>query len=154
MENGPDLEHILEIALRAHKGQKDLDGKPYILHPLAVGLMGSDDLEMAVGFLHDTVEDTAMTYDDLRAEGVPEEVIEALRLCTRPREMPYDDYLTRILESGNRTAIRVKMNDLRHNLERGRLSELDNPDPELRERLRRINEKHEKAMRRFEGAEG
>ena len=68
--------------------------------------------------------------------------------------MPYDDYLTRILESGNRTAIRVKMNDLRHNLERGRLSERDNPDPELRERLRRINEKHEKAMRRFEAAEG
>ena len=54
------IEETLQIALDAHRGQKDLDGRPALLHPIAVGLMGSNDTEIMTGFLHDVVEDTAM----------------------------------------------------------------------------------------------
>ena len=71
------IEETLQIALDAHKRQKDLDGKPAILHPIAVGLMGSNDAEIKAGFLHDVVEDTDLTIDDLRQKGVDEEVLAA-----------------------------------------------------------------------------
>ena len=58
------VEETLRIALEAHEGQKDIDGKPAILHPLAVGLMGNDDIEIKAGFLHDVVED-----DHRRSQG-------------------------------------------------------------------------------------
>ena len=56
------VEETLQIALDAHRGQKDLDGRPALLHPIAVGLMGSNDTEIMTGFLHDVVEDTALTW--------------------------------------------------------------------------------------------
>ena len=76
------VEETLQIALDAHKGQKDLDGKPAVLHPIAVGLMGSNDSEIKAGFLHDVVEDSDLTIDDLRRKGVDEEVLAALELLT------------------------------------------------------------------------
>ena len=111
------IEETLQIALDAHKGQKDLDGKPAILHPIAVGLMGSNDAEIKAGFLHDVIEDSDLTIDDLRY-----------------------------------TAIHTKINDLKHNFDRGRKSyriakELN--DTEKAERLSRINGKHQKALNIF-----
>ena len=70
------IEETLQIALDAHKGQKDLDGKPAILHPVAVGIMGSNDAEIKAGFLHDVIEDSELTIDDLRNKGVDEEVLD------------------------------------------------------------------------------
>ena len=55
------IEETLQIALDAHKGQKDLDGKAAILHPIAVGIMGSNDTEIKAGFLYDVVEDSDLT---------------------------------------------------------------------------------------------
>ena len=55
------VEETLRIALEAHEGQKDLDGKPVVLHPVAVGLMGCNDTETKTGFLHDAVEDSDLT---------------------------------------------------------------------------------------------
>ena len=60
------IEETLQIALDAHKGQKDLDGKPAILHPIAVGIMGSNDAEIKAGFLHYVIEESDLTIDDLR----------------------------------------------------------------------------------------
>ena len=124
------VEETLQIALDAHKGQKDLDGKPAILHPIAVGIMGSNDAEIKAGFLHDVVEDTDLTIDDLRQKGVDEEVLAALELLTH----------------------HTKINDLKHNFDRGRKSykrakELN--DTEKAERLAKINEKHRKALQIF-----
>lgn len=64
------IEVTLRIALEAHTGQKDLDGNPAILHPLAVGLMGRTDAEIKTGFLHDVVEDSSITLVDLKNRGV------------------------------------------------------------------------------------
>ena len=135
------VEETLQIALDAHKGQKDLDGKPAVLHPIAVGLMGSTDSEIKAGFLHDVVEDSDLTIDDLRRKGVDEEVLAAL-----------DEYVSKIANSGNYTAIHTKINDLKHNFDRGRKSykrakELN--DTEKAERLKGINEKHRKALQIF-----
>jgi len=115
------IEKALEIALAAHKGQRDIEGKPVILHPLKVGLMGETREEIITGFLHDVVEDTSYTFTDLLREGVDEEIIDALILLTHEESnMSYDEYIAKIAASGNRLALKVKLNDITHNLERGR----------------------------------
>ena len=115
-----DIDKAIELASKAHAADYDLDGNPTILHPLAVGMMGKTDAERIVGFLHDVVEDTRYDFDDLEEIGFSEEVLSALRLLTHDKETPYMEYIERICKSGNRTAINVKLNDLRHNLARGR----------------------------------
>ena len=114
------VEKCLELAVRAHRGQRDRDGNAVILHPLIVGSMGQTNAEKCVGFLHDVLEDTSLTLDDLRKEGISESLLEALQLCTHPAHLTYTDYVNRILQSGNVTAIQVKKNDLTHNLARGK----------------------------------
>lgn len=115
------IEEVLRIAIDAHKGQKDLDGKPVILHPLAVGLAGKNREEMVAGFLHDVVEDTDYSFDDLLQRGVEQEVVDALRLLTHEKGTDYYDYVQGIIDSGNAIALAVKRNDLTHNLARGRV---------------------------------
>lgn len=114
------VELCLEIALKAHAGQADRDGNPVILHPLTVGLAGKTPEEQCAGFLHDVVEDTDYTFDDLLQLGVPENIVDALRLLTHAPQDEYTDYVRRIATSGNPIAIAVKLNDLHHNLQRGR----------------------------------
>ena len=146
------IEETLQIALDAHKGQKDLDGKPAILHPIAVGLMGSNDAEIKAGFLHDVIEDSDLTIDDLRSKGVDEEVLAALELLTHDKGTDYFEYVYRIAHSGNYTAIHTKINDLKHNLSRGMKTyrkALEMNDTEMAERLSKINEKHQKALNIF-----
>ena len=130
-----DIEKALFVALAAHKGQQDLDGNPAILHPITVALAGRTDKEKIVGLLHDVVEDTDYTFDDLRHIGFDKEIIEALQLLTHSEEMSYQDYVQRIKDSGNSLALAVKLNDLHHNLQRGRAGGHT-----------RIVEKHEKAL--------
>ncbi len=114
------IENALRLAIEAHEGQTDLDGKPVILHPMTVGLAGRNREEIIAGLLHDVVEDTDFTFDDLLARGVEEPIVEALRLLTHTDDMSYEDYVKRIATSGNSIAIHVKYNDLQHNLKRGR----------------------------------
>ncbi len=129
------IEDALRLAVEAHEGQKDLDGKPVILHPMAVGLAGRNREEIIAGLLHDVVEDTGFTFEDLLKRGVDEPIVEALRMLTHTKDMPYEDYVQRIAQSGNDIAIHVKYNDLCHNLKRGRAGGYWN-----------IVAKHEKAL--------
>lgn len=129
------IEDALRLAVEAHEGQKDLDGNPVILHPMAVGLAGRNREEIIAGLLHDVVEDTGFTFEDLLERGVDEPIVEALRLLTHTKDMPYEDYVKRIAQSGNDIAIHVKYNDLCHNLKRGRAGGYWN-----------IVAKHEKAL--------
>ena len=133
------IEKCIRIALDALEGERDRDGNALILHSLIVGSMGQTDEEKCVGFLHDVVEDTKWTFDDLRDEEVPEKIIEALKLCTHKENMDYYDYVQRIIDSGNMTAIHVKQNDLRHNLARGHAFGYPN-----------LIAKHQKALRMIE----
>ena len=127
------IELALQIAAAAHAGQTDRDGNPVILHPLTVGLMGHTDEERAAGFLHDVVEDTECTYEDLLSAGIPSGIVNALRLLTREDGTDYFDYVQRIIDSGNPIALQVKYNDLQHNYARGKAY----PD---------LQEKHGKAL--------
>lgn len=114
------IEKCIIIAREAHYGQKDRDGNPVILHPLLVGSMGKTDAEKCVGFLHDVIEDTDWTFEDLECEGLPKHIIDSLKLLTHEDGIDYYDYVQRIIDSGNRTAINVKINDLKHNIARGK----------------------------------
>ena len=117
--NNQQVELALQIALDAHKGQADLDGKPAILHALAVGMAGENLTEQCVGFLHDVLEDTDLTINNLLRAGVALKIIRALEVLTHDKSVPYMDYIRSIEASGNKTALKVKINDLRHNLLRG-----------------------------------
>ena len=112
------LEETLRIALEAHAGQTDLVGNPAILHLMAVCLAGKSDLQKKVGILHDIVEDTDLTTDDLLGKGVEKDVVEAVDLLTHREGDSYEDYIRKIVSSGNETALQVKLNDLHHNLQR------------------------------------
>ena len=115
-----DIEKASLVSMIAHNGQKDLDGNPVFLHPMTVALSGKTNDERIVGFLHDVVEDSKYTFNDLRAVGFSERIIEALQLLTHDEKDSYEEYVKRIKDSGNSLAIAVKLNDLHHNIERGK----------------------------------
>lgn len=114
------IDIALSIATKAHEGQLDRDGYPVILHPLTVGLMGHTDEEKMAGFLHDVVEDSNYTFDQLLEAGIPLGVVNALRLLTHEKGSDYFAYVQRIIDSGNPIALQVKFNDLKHNFSRGK----------------------------------
>lgn len=116
----PLLAKAMEIVYRAHEGQEDLAGKPYFLHPLSVMLMMDTMEEKIVAVLHDVVEDSGITIEDLREEGFSEKILEAIGLLTRDKEkMSYDQYIALI--KGNDLVRKVKLADLRHNMDIGRI---------------------------------
>lgn len=151
------LEDVIRIAVTAHDGQKDMVGNPAILHVLAVGLMGKTIEEKKAGILHDVVEDSEITIADLRHGGVEEDVLEAVDLLTHRDGISYEDYVKKIVLSGNETAIQVKLNDLHHNLWRAQdaLNTLDTNSRERQELLGeilRIAEIHDRAERYIQSA--
>lgn len=106
-----------KIATEAHTGQFRKGGKvPYIMHPKDVAeRVRSHDLDaQVVAWLHDVIEDTDETEDSLREAGIPRELVDAIVLLTRTREMSYDDYIDRV--SSSPLARQVKIADLISNL--------------------------------------
>lgn len=121
------LERAIRIAVKAHKGQTDKYGNPYILHPMRVMGMGRTDDEKIVGILHDVVEDSEWTFDDLRREGFPERIIQALDCVTkRSDDEDYDKFVARTRT--NPLAIRVKLNDLTDNMDIRRMGQVKEKD--------------------------
>lgn len=114
------IDLALSIAVKAHAGQLDKDGVPYILHPITVGMMGHTDEERVAGFLHDVVEDTDYTFDALLVEGIPQGIVNALKLLTHNKDVDYYDYVQSIIDSKNPIALQVKYNDIQHNYARGK----------------------------------
>ena len=102
------LERAIEIATEAHRGQRDKAGNDYIGHPLRVMAAGKTPEEKIVGVLHDVVEDSDWTLEELAAEGFAPEIIEALRCLTHAEEEPYDRYIARI--QGNPLAVAGELN--------------------------------------------
>jgi (p)ppGpp synthase/HD superfamily hydrolase len=125
----------LQIAVRAHKGQKDKAGHDYILHPIRVSERCDDPRAKIVALLHDTIEDTDVTADYLREEGFTEEIVEAVLAVTRSEGEEYDDYVRRAAQ--NELGRMVKRADLEDNMDIRRLPELTDRDVErLRKYLR------------------
>ncbi len=118
-----NLERALQIAVAAHAGQQDKNGAPYIFHPLRVMTRCTMPNARIVALLHDVVEDTDVTLEQLEAEGFSAEVLATLRLVTHHPDVSYDDYITLILT--DRTAIEVKMADLEDNSDIRRLQTVD-----------------------------
>jgi (p)ppGpp synthase/HD superfamily hydrolase len=118
-ENMATIEKALEIAAQAHAGQKDKEGLPYILHPLRVlnGVEGEEAQIVAV--LHDVVEDTTVTLDDLRRAGFSETVLAAVQCVTHGNDEPYAEYVVRC--KANAIARQVKLADLHDNARLSRL---------------------------------
>ncbi len=114
------LEKALEFALKAHWGQRDKAGQPYILHPLRVMFNVEQPLAKIVALLHDVLEDTAVTANDLRSAGFTEEIIQAVKVLTRESNEDYFEYIRRI--KVNPLARQVKIADLKDNLDVTRLS--------------------------------
>ena len=113
------LEKAIEVAVRAHAGQVDKAGQPYVLHPFKVMLAQNDNESRMVGVLHDVVEDTPVTLEELRGMGFSEQVLGALDCLTHREGESYEAYIERL--AGNALARQVKRADLLDNMDLRRL---------------------------------
>ena len=118
----------LRIAYDAHHGQVDSNGIPYIFHPLHLAEQMEDEISCCCAILHDVVEDTSVTMEEL-AEIFPAAVIEVLRLLTHGDDVPYEQYVRAI--KANPTAVKVKLADIAHNSDRTRCIGSDIPQAKL-----------------------
>jgi hypothetical protein len=130
------LDRAKAIATSAHEGQVDKAGKPYIEHPLRVMNMGKTVEEKIVGVLHDVVEDSEWTFEMLEKEGMPKEVVDALKCVTKLSEdEDYDHFIARV--KTNPLAVKVKLNDLKDNMDITRLGKVTEKDlPRLNKYIR------------------
>jgi (p)ppGpp synthase/HD superfamily hydrolase len=114
------LERAIAIATEAHAGQVDKAGKPYIEHPLFVMEQVSSLEQKIVAVLHDAIEDSDLSFEDLKSAGFPEVLIKAIAAITKIEGEAYGDYLERVIT--NAIALPVKIADVRHNLDIGRIA--------------------------------
>jgi (p)ppGpp synthase/HD superfamily hydrolase len=122
------LELALQIAVKAHAGQKDKSGEPYIFHPIRVMQRCSTPKAKIVALLHDTVEDTDVTFEDLEAASFDSGTLDTLRLVTHEKGVPYDDYIDALMHDP--VAVEVKLADLEDNSDILRLKDIETKDVE------------------------
>ena len=122
----------LSIARKAHEGQLDKAGVDYIEHPIYVASQVDTEEEKAVALLHDVIEDSPFTAEELLQAGLPETVVTAVQVLTKKKEQDYQTYLETVKK--NPLARVVKLADLKHNSDLSRLSSITEKD---RERLKK-----------------
>lgn len=125
------LNKAIEIARIAHEGQVDKGGQPYITHPLRVMNNVETVEEKIVAVLHDSVEDSDLTLEDLRTEGFSDLIVDAIAAITKGEGEKRQDYLNRVMN--NQIALRVKIADMTDNMD---ISRIPNPTDRDRERIR------------------
>jgi (p)ppGpp synthase/HD superfamily hydrolase len=130
MKKGEMLGKMLVLTTNAHAGQYDKAGQPYILHPLKVmHYMKTEDEELqCIALGHDVIEDTSVTYKDLRDAGISERVIAGIAALTKLPGQTLDEYKAGVF--ANRDAMLVKLCDLRHNTDIRRLKGVSEKDLE------------------------
>jgi len=131
------LSLAIKVATEAHKGQLDKGGNPYILHPQAVAALLENTENKIVAYLHDVIEDTDVTLDELEKLGFTYRIVNSVRILTKSKDISYDDYLKSVKKDSN--AWHVKMADIRHNMDISRI-----PEPTAKD-FSRI-EKYKKAL--------
>ena len=130
----------MKLCFEAHKDQVDKTDMPYVFHPFHLAEQMDDEISTVCALLHDVVEDSDTTLDDLRIKEFPDEVIEVLALLTHDENVPYMDYVREIKK--NPVATKVKIADLTHNSDLSRMEE-----SEIDERTLKRNEKYAEALR-------
>ena len=138
----------MKVAYEAHHGQTDRSGTPYIFHPFHVAEQMDDELSVCTALLHDVIEDTEITFEDLTGE-FPEEVVEALRCLTRDKNKNYFDYIRNLRK--NPIAKKVKQADLLHNSDVTRLSDCENMSAE---QISRLHGRYKRALEILHDARG
>ena len=128
-------EKAYEIAKRAHLGQVDKAGEDYIKHPQKVASFVKSDEEKAVAYLHDVIEDTELTLEDLHEYEFSKEVIEAVDIITKKKGEDYQSYLNSVKK--NKLARAVKLADLRHNSDLTRLIKVTEKDIKRKEKYQK-----------------
>lgn len=131
----------LKLCFQAHRDQVDKSGMPYVFHPFHLAEQMTDEATTVTALLHDVVEDTDFTLNDLRAMGFPAAAVDAVAMMTHDPKVPYLEYVAKLRT--NPVARAVKLADLRHNSD---LSRLDTVDEKALERV----EKYKKAIRLLE----
>ncbi len=116
----------LIISFNAHKNQVDKSGLPYIHHPLHLAEQMDDEYSTCVALLHDVIEDTKIALEDIKNEGFPSEVVEAISYLTRDKNVDYMSYVANI--KNNKIATKVKIADLNHNSDLSRLNKVLDKD--------------------------
>ena len=122
------------LAFKAHNGQTDKAGMPYILHPIHLAEQMDNESSIIAALLHDVVEDTDYTLEDLRAMGFPKEAMDAIALLTHDKSVPYMEYVAKLKD--NPIARKVKLADLRHNSDLTRISNVTEKDLERIEKYK------------------
>ena len=130
-----DLNKAIQIACEAHQGQTDKAGKPYILHPLRLLLKFSNIDEQITAVLHDVIEDSDFTLDDLKNSEFSDSILIAVDCLTKKTNVDYSLYLEQV--SRNELARKIKIEDLRDNLDLSRLNTIESKD------LDRVKKYHE-----------
>lgn len=115
-------QQAMRLAYAFHDGQKDKAGVPYIFHVAHVAEQMDDEQSTCVALLHDTLEDTDVTEENLRRL-FPDVIVDAVVAMTHQKNEPYEQYIERVKE--NEIATRVKLADLEHNLIEARLDGAD-----------------------------
>ncbi len=137
----PMTKTAMRIMLKAHEGQLDKGGMPYAAHPFYVACCMGDEVTCTAALLHDVLEDTDMTPQQLLEAGICERAVEIVGLLTHRDNEDYFDYIRRIKPDPQAAA--VKLADLRHNSDLGRLEQVSD-----RDRIR--IEKYKKAIKLLE----
>jgi (p)ppGpp synthase/HD superfamily hydrolase len=129
----PTVEQTIQFIKKAHAGQIDKAGEEYWKHPVSVmqRLGDAPDSYKLAALLHDVIEDTEYTADDLQQLGYSAEVVRAVELLTKSGDGSYLDEIRKLRDSGNPIAIAVKIADNLDNLDPIRLGKLD-PDLQLK----------------------
>ena len=129
------LELALSLAKKAHRGQFDKAGVDYIEHPIYVASQVDTEEEKAVALLHDVIEDSPFTAEELLQAGLPETVVTAVQVLTKKKEKDYQTYLENV--KSNSLARVGKLADLKHNSDLSRLSSVTDKDLERLEKYKK-----------------
>ncbi len=113
----------MKLCFEAHRDQTDKSGMPYVFHPIHLAEQMTDEATTVTALLHDVVEDTDYTIQDLREMGFRSDAVDAIALMTHDPAVPYMNYVAKIKD--NPIARAVKLADLRHNSDITRLDHVD-----------------------------
>ena len=146
------LEKSLDLILRLFSDKTDKEGIPYIVHLMKVYEGVSSYNEKVIALLHDVVEDTEVTLEDLRYLGYNDEITIPLSYLTKKKGEYYSDYIERIIMSHDIHVYNVKLSDLKHNMD---INRIKNPSVNDYERLtQRYRPAYEKLMNAIEMLKG